>query len=633
MKNSEAFIIDSFEYISQEYIPDSIDNVGNFKEICERIKRIDYLPIKNLNIQFSSDSWDFSPTIRNEYQATRQLKFNFKTAHHKYKDILKFYIYDTVTRGKIKIQTATGYLKLLRVFSRYLGRNYIYSLEFITLDTIKGFTNHLKDLGRKKTTITNYVSAIKDFFKFYERKMTDKKLLTSFKEIDSHYSSIFNNSGYTIPVKDRTQDIPNDYFNPYLSTAIKIMNSDSVDINQRGYASLIVLLSQTGLRSSQALTLKINTLRTIGILDNTKTAHFMEFIVIKRHNGNNTYHKSETILNDLGYKAYTTLVDIYKNHREEIGTDYLFCPTTSRKLPISDSAFERNLIDFCFENGRDIGCVNVSDKYPEFSKYTVGRYKELYPKKRKSLFEGYKDDDIISYPTSHQFRVHLCTELYFKNIPLSIIQHYMSHLSEDMAEYYVRRSEYSAKEEEYANSVLKVIVEEGSKPLGANSDALISKIDEFIKKGKFNVSKDIDTIISELKRRMPIKEKLGGICIKSGPKRDCSKDSATDEFYCAYGVCPNHFHLYTMADITYTRCKAMVKTIEHNENQGFIRQSQKEKNKLVYVAKHSLIPELEQLNKELENKGSQWIKEHHPNLEDIINNMESITKEVNSWIA
>lgn len=364
MKNSEAFIIDSFEYISQEYIPDSIDNVGNFKEICERIKRIDYLPIKNLNIQFSSDSWDFSPTIRNEYQATRQLKFNFKTAHHKYKDILKFYIYDTVTRGKIKIQTATGYLKLLRVFSRYLGRNYIYSLEFITLDTIKGFTNHLKDLGRKKTTITNYVSAIKDFFKFYERKMTDKKLLTSFKEIDSHYSSIFNNSGYTIPVKDRTQDIPNDYFNPYLSTAIKIMNSDSVDINQRGYASLIVLLSQTGLRSSQALTLKINTLRTIGILDNTKTAHFMEFIVIKRHNGNNTYHKSETILNDLGYKAYTTLVDIYKNHREEIGTDYLFCPTTSRKLPISDSAFERNLIDFCFENGRDIGCVNVSDKYP-----------------------------------------------------------------------------------------------------------------------------------------------------------------------------------------------------------------------------------------------------------------------------
>lgn len=633
MKNTEAFITDDFEYISEEYIPDSKDYIGNFPEICERIKRLDYLPIKNLNIQFSSDTWDFAPMITNEYQATKQLKLNFKTTHYQYKDVMKFYVYDTVTRGKIKIQTVYGYLKLLRPFSRHLGRNYIYSLDFVTLDTIKDFTEELERKGRRKSTIINYVGAIKDLFRFYERRMSSKKLLTSYSEIDSYYSDYFaSTGGYDVPVEDRTPDIPTEFFNPYLSTAIKIMDSKDADINRRGYASLIVLLSQTGLRASQVLTVKANAIRTIGILDNTKTAHFMEFVIIKRHNGNNTYHKSETILNDLAYKAYSTLVDIYKERRKKIGTDYLFCPTLAKSIPSSTSALETNIIDFCFENGRDIGCVNVSDKYPELSSYTVKEYRRLNPKKRKSVFEGYKDDDVISYPTTHQFRVHLCTELYHKNIPLSIIQHYMSHLSEEMADYYVRRSEFSAKEEEYASSVLKVIVEEGSKPLGGNSDALISKINEFIEKGNFNVKKDIDTIISELKRRMPIKEKLGGICIKSGPKRDCSKDASTDEFYCAYGVCPNHFHLYTMADITYTRCKAMVKTMEHNEKQGFIRQSQKEKNKLIHVAKHSLIPELKQLNEELSKKGSQWIKEKHPNLEDIINNLETITEEVNSWI-
>jgi integrase len=631
LKNSEAFITDTVEYISEEFVPDSIENIGNFKDICERIKEIDVLPIKNLNIQFSSDLWDFPSMIRDEYQSRKQLRFNFSNVHHKYKDLIKFYIYDTVTRGKMRIQTATGYLKHIRIFVNYLGDNYIFSLEIIDISVIKNFLKYLKDLGRAESTISGYITSIKDLFQFYGRRMTNKNLSDIFKELNSYLSTL--NYGVKTSEEDRTPDIPNSYFNIFLSEAIKIMDSEVLNINQRGYACMIVLLSQTGLRVSQVTCLKANAIRKISILDNTKIAYFMEFIVPKRRSGNNSYHKSETILNDLGYRAYTTLVDIYKDHRAKLNTDYLFCPTTITKAPISDNAFSKNFVDFCFENGRKLGCVNVSDKYPELSSYTVKEYRRLNPKKRKSIFEGYKDGDTISYPTTHQFRVHLCTELYFKNIPLSIIQHYMSHLSEEMADYYVRRPEYSAKEEEYANSVLKVIVEEGVTPLGANSNALISKIDEFIEKGEFNVSRDIDTIISQLKRRMPIKEKLGGICIKSGPKRDCSKDAMTDEFYCAYGVCPNHFHLYTMADITYTRCKAILKTMEHNKSNGFTRQSQKEKNKLIHVTKHSFLPELEQLNNELTNRGSEWIKENHPNLKYIVDNYDLVIKEANSWIS
>ena len=131
---------------------------------------------------------------------------------------------------------------------------------------------------------------------------------------------------------------------------------------------------------------------------------------------------------------------------------------------------------------------------------------------------------------------------------------------------------------------------------------------------------------------MPIKEKYGGICIKSGPKRDCSKDAKTDEFYCSYNVCPNHFHLYTMADITYNKCKTILKTIKHNKDNGFIRQSEKEQNKLNHVVKSHLLPELKQLKEEVMKKGEVWIKEKYPQITSIIDNYDAILKEVDSWI-
>ena len=87
-----------------------------------------------------------------------------------------------------------------------------------------------------------------------------------------------------------------------------------------------------------------------------------------------------------------------------------------------------------------------------------------------------------------------------------------------------------------------------------------------------------------------------------------------------------------MADISYTRCKTLYKTMEHNKTQGFIRQSQKEKNKLVYVTENSLKPELEQLKDKINDKGSDWIKNKYPALIPIIDNLDTITKEVESWM-
>lgn len=255
---------------------------------------------------------------------------------------------------------------------------------------------------------------------------------------------------------------------------------------------------------------------------------------------------------------------------------------------------------------------------------------------RQRYAEEYYDNlnltDIVSVPRAHQFRVHLCTQLYRQGVPLAIIQKHMTHLTADMQDYYVRPEDDSQKELEYSKSVLKSVLKDEASLIGGNKDALMKKINQFIDKGKFNVEKDIDSIVDNLSKKIPIKEKLGGICIKSGPKRDCSKDAMTDEFYCAYGVCPNHFHLYTMIDITYGRYTNLIKTMNFNKEKGFLRQSEKEKFKLICVVRDSLVPELKELQKEISKHGAQAIATKHPNLEHFVINFDTVYEDVSQWL-
>lgn len=633
MINSEAVTIDNIKYISDEYIPTSTNNIGNFLDICKKIKDIDKLPIKDLNVQFSSDIWDLSPLITDKYQSTLTDNFIFSNIPVCFKDTIKFFIYYQVTRNKRKkLQTLHGDLIELRPFLRFLSDEYISSFDNIDSKIIFKYLNKNKDENKALSTIVGYASVIKNFLIIYDANLSNNN--KDFSIIIKNLKSYISKNGVRIKndKSRKTPNIPQKYFNELLSILIEIMDSENEDIDKRATACCIVIMSQTGLRLSQVLSLEANSVTPLSILDNTKTAYFLEFVEIKRKNGNNLYTREKTILNDLGHKAYKILLELYKERRKDTKSDYLYIPHGIRRFPCSDDTFNSRAKDIYFEYADKLGTLNTFEKYPELSYVRMGDYRES-KRGTSYLADKYNDNDIISYPVAHQYRVHLCTELYLKNVPLQIIRHYMNHLSDDMPMYYVRTPEYTEKEDSYANAVLTTIVKDDIKPLGTGTDSLITKIDDFIKKGNFNISKDIDTVISELKRRIPIKEKFGGICIKSGPRRDCSKDAQTDEFYCAYNVCPNHFHLYSMADITYNRCKMMVRTVKHNKDNGFIRQSQKEQNKLNHVVKHSFLPELNQLKEVIDKKGLDWVKENNPNLEYIIDNYNDIVKEANEWIA
>lgn len=237
----------------------------------------------------------------------------------------------------------------------------------------------------------------------------------------------------------------------------------------------------------------------------------------------------------------------------------------------------------------------------------------------------------IAIPKNHQFRVHVCTELYKKGVPLKYIQKFMGHLSHEMEGYYVRPTKQSPQENmNFSMETLKRIVRGETKPMGGVS-SLMDKINEFIEENHYNVATDLDEICNKLLQKIPIRQKTGGVCIKSSMLRECSKDARTNEFYCAYGVCPNIYHFYYMAYLYYKQAKNLVDTIELNRKNGFMRQVQKELHMLQLIIKNKLNPEIAELKKMVEEKGVTTILMEYPELQYIIENMNKVEEEIVIW--
>lgn len=125
--------------------------------------------------------------------------------------------------------------------------------------------------------------------------------------------------------------------------------------------------------------------------------------------------------------------------------------------------------------------------------------------------------------------------------------------------------------------------------------------------------------------------KTGGVCIKSSMFHECSNDAITNEFYCAYGVCPNIYHFYYMANISYRQAKELVDGIKINKTHNQLRHAQKELNKLNTIVSNKLMPELIELKHEVNTKGIPTILSKHQDLEYIITHYDEIFKEISLW--
>jgi hypothetical protein len=619
-------VLNNLEWIfSEEYTNDVLSGVS-VNKIFNLIKKIDTLPLVKGDIKFSDDRWNFRHLVLDRFQ-NHKCNFIFTEIDPIYKEQIKFLILTSIWSGRYKIQTLTSHLCLYRQFTKFLIYKNIYSFEYVSLNTVKIFLNSRKV---KQFTISGFKTLLINLFQFYS---------TNYKKINWHdiYSYLtYNSKDELLTIKaeklaGKTPNIPKEYFDNLLPSLVQIMNNESLPIDDRGIAAALVFISQIGFRISEFVDCTINSVRPETIKEDNKTVYYLDYYVTKNAKGNLSKHEAYTILTDLSYKAYYLLTDIYKDYRTSLNSNLLFTPICIEHFPIDSQNFYKMYVLFLLNYYYFFDCINVSDKYPELKSVDICTCLRTYKivSKARYWFQG---SNKLTYPLIHQYRVHICTEFYRNNVPFMYIQKHMNHLTAEATSYYVRPEKDLEKEKEYSEAVMKMIVTGEAALLGEKSDDLMLRINHFIKTSKLNVSTDLNTIASNLSRKFPVRAKLGGICIKSGPIRDCKKNDITDELFCSYGMCPNNFHVYYMVDITYKDYTTLINSIQYNQTNGFIRASEKETNKLKWIVQKKLLPELDELKNEIAKQGADNIIKKHSQLKPIIDNIITIYEDVIKWI-
>lgn len=599
-------------------------NVKEGEHFIEQIKANNRLPFNKGNMLYSDDIWDFSEYTKLNVESSN-LRFYFDKVQSDFKNDLKNYALFKVIENKDKIQTIKGNLGNLIRFINYANEIGLSYIEDIDCGVFTSFFSKLELEGKPYSSITKYMYSIKNFYEVYS---------SNFKEIiTAELREVLKVDRRLIKATqemNKTPDIPQQYYNEFLSAIIKIIDDEGAPYYIRGVACVYLLLSQTGLRISEVLDLEIEMIKEVSIFNGEK-ASFLKYKTWKREKGNNRYTFEKTYINELSKKGYDKLTEIYKDKRKCMNLPYLFLGgdgmKTVSQFPVSSNSFESYQERFFIylDNKGYIDTINQeNDKHPNLSSKRIDEWLMNSSKK-------YDVIDTITYPLTHQFRVHVCTELYNNGVPLQYIQKFMAHLADEMKGYYVRTTQSNPQEDiDFAYKTLEKIVTGDTRLLGGTGE-LTTKIQEFIKKNNYNIATNTQTIVQELVKKIPVRQKSGGVCIKSSI-RECSMDYSTDEFYCSYGVCPNIFHFYYMADFSYQMAKESEEAFIYNKENGFLKQAQKELNKLQRRAKDKLIPELGELKVVINKKGIDDVISEYPTLLNIVFNLDSIYKEIDKWL-
>lgn len=569
-----------------------------------------YLPIKGVNILFDDNRWDFNPGF--DYVSGNDLIFSFAKTPMGFILSIKYYVLLSLLNGNNKITSIKRSVISLQPFFNFLDKKAIYSPQYITDCEIKEYiddyvTSHAV-ISSKKT-----IYALQDYCKF---------LIVNYEHCNNIDLSIFNMYDWlnvklrNERITQKTPNIPEDYFAKLVQILLSVMNNEDALYKHRATACLYLILSQTGLRIKEILALKKDSLKKINVMD-IEESYYLNVREFKPASKNEEYVEFQTFANQITVKAFQTLCRISAEKMIERKNDFIYQSDSKKYVPVPDHISLRAFKSLLYRYAPfAVIDSNEENNYPELQVTPV----EGNPKKK------------IIYPSTKQFRVHLCTELYYKHhVSLLFIQKFMGHLSNEMQGYYVRPKNNKPSEVQVNQQILSDIIHKKITLLGGKGKEITEQIDKFIENGNYNIMNDYDELIEYLNGKVAIRVKKNGFCIKASEYRECNRDAVTNEIYCAYDICPNLCHVYYMAYDSYNDFKMLQKSFTYNMESGFDIQASKELNKIKSLCSQRLVPELQDMQKKIQLRGVDAILKDYPDLSYVITNYQKIMEEIELW--
>lgn len=592
--------------------------------IVSKFKEIRYIPLSGGDLDYECDRWDFSQySIVSNSHST----LVFDSCTEAFKDDLKDYILLRILSGNIKISTLYSDFVILRHFLNYLAGTGLYNIDGIDDSDVE---KYFSSLTISERTFLKYQRVIKIFLHLYDAEHKTEVLTPGIEELCKRMAP---SKLKAIIMAARRKAIPDDFFNKLLSKLICIMHDETESNRTRGIAAMLVIDSQTGLRASELSLLEADSVEEIDI--DGEIAKMIQYKIVKTAKGNTGTIDEITYINEISYEAYKVALDVFAENRIKRGSKYLCCPTNA-KLPVDSTTYLQFMKKVCVMYHEELGTTNKNLKETLCGKIEKHRYIDDFAKRSKTLqnvVRSFSDDQEFYYPLVHQFRNTVVAGLLSRGIQLEFIRRYMGHLTEEMTAGYAESYDTEMQENlTVSEKTLNTIVSGSAKLLGPSANRLMDGISAWIDSHQLNMATDMDKIIEGLEKVVPIRAKRGGVCIKGSKLTNaCSVDVQTDEFMCAVGLCPNICHFYFNADESYADYKEAMETYTFNKENGFTRQAEKEYTKVTYILRNRLGPEMIELLKEINQIGQQEVLNRHPNLENVLNNIEEIKEVIDGY--
>lgn len=580
-----------------------MDDNNKYEEAFKSV--LEYVPNSDNKITYSENVWDFNDYYKDINSKDYIIYFN--KASEDYRDYLKmFVIYKITQKSKVStIQTRIFcFISIISAIKNEQDKPF----SLITTDDIKNEIESRNIISSTKHNL--YVAAylIYEFiFKNYELSLPVD--INELQKKSAEDRAISKKESTKIP------NIPEDYYSIILTKAIETLDNEKASYNRRMTAGLIIIETQTGLRTQDLLGLKVSDLHEKKLPVSNVMCNYLHFQTRKPS------------------KAHSDMLefDIYASQ---------LCADAFNKMSIlrQKCAYRNEPYLYILDSGK-----NTSNKYPietnrlriEYRKFFLEELKNLTCEKWEGItpvnhIQGGKTYK-LNIPEIRQYRVHLATALYNNGVSLNYIKKYLGHLSEYMLGYYVRPKNPGHENAKYAERIVKKIAGDDMTPLGSMGAELKQNLQQFIKEGKYNVKSDTSKILNDLGENLVIREKGPGLCCIKTTIIPCKYDARTDKMLCAFGTCPNIFHFFDMINVSYMQFHELQNSYQQNKDNGFKRAAEKELNKLKSFCKGRLTPELDELERVVKTKGLSAFVKQYPDLQYYATNIDNIRKEIQLW--
>ena len=530
-------------------------------------------------IRFSDDVWDFKDKSQNE--------FNKRTYTYRFSDIKDDYykmIVKTIVLSELLVNGIhRPYIQInyyhSKKFIKYLLSKSIFYIEDLSLENVMDYfdSSDYDFTYRNKAKYKTSIKSLLDYFGQFTNLVIDQDIIDYLEDHEDSKIKIEarNNKTYLIP---SNQMIP-------LKRLLwnEFNNETNSDDKRRRYA-LLYIDSEIGIRAGELLMLPY------------------DCIVEKQAIGFNYY-----IIH------YIMTKSVY-------GKGYDEAETRATDEVVKCVEFLRSKV----QESQSLGTGLNTNKLLKSLRTLIKHNKEWFGNNYDTRLENIK---------MVHFRVYVATELRRRGINDFQISKMLGHHDEKMFGYYARGVDSIQEDIEFSKSIVKDVLKENTKILGPRGDINMNRIRNKLRNHTINVQDSLDDIIKDFIEDLPIRQKAGGFCICANSSRTCDVDIDEDinEVLCAYGLCSNQCHVYYDLNYYYNEFQRNVLLYLKNRKAGHKNATEKQLYIMQRKLEDYIIPEINELEKILEEKGEEHVISLHPEMLYIINNLNKIKKEVEIW--